>query len=86
MYTIGVIVHIVSGEEVLIYAQGQNIRKIALSMANHPDVKIPLKGVEKVIALDYNPVTNMVYWSDQELNTINSAYLDGSGRENLYQG
>lgn len=55
-------------------------------MPNYPDVRIPLTGVEKVIALDYNPVSNMVYWSDQDLHTINSAYLDGSGRENLVTG
>ena len=48
-------------------------------MPNYPDVKIPLKGVKKVIAVDYNPVDNVLYWSDQVLNTINMAYLDGSG-------
>jgi low density lipoprotein receptor-related protein 5/6 len=52
-------------------------------MPNYPDVKIPLKGVKKVIAVDYNPVDNVLYWSDQELNTINMAYLDGSG-ESLF--
>jgi len=76
---------LILGEEVLIYAQGPSIRKIALSMPNYPDVKIPLKGVKKVIAVDYNPVDNVLYWSDQELNTINMAYLDGSG-ESLFPG
>ncbi|XP_076114053.1 low-density lipoprotein receptor-related protein 4-like [Mytilus galloprovincialis] len=69
------------GEEVLIYAQGQYLRKIALSMPNYPDVKIPLKGVKKIIAIDYNPISNMIYWSDQDLNTISAAYLDGSGQK-----
>jgi hypothetical protein len=42
-----------------------------------------LKSLVKVIAVDYNPVDNVVYWSDQKLNTIYMAYLDRSGESLL---
>ena len=42
---------------------------------------VPLQDVKQPLAVDYDPVESMVYWTDVELQTISRAFLDGTGQE-----
>ncbi|XP_052803528.1 low-density lipoprotein receptor-related protein 1-like [Mya arenaria] len=44
-------------------------------------VRIPVQGVQQPFALTYDPVEQMVYWSDLEGSTISRSRLDGSQQE-----
>ncbi|XP_078665896.1 uncharacterized protein LOC144908234 [Branchiostoma floridae x Branchiostoma belcheri] len=44
---------------------------------------LPLGDVGKPLALDYDPLTDYVYWSDDRNDKIHRARRDGSGRETI---
>ncbi len=44
---------------------------------------IPLANTGAPCGVDYDPVDQMVYWTDIEKKTISRAFLDGSGQEVL---
>ena len=45
----------------------------------HNDVPIPLQGVKKASALDFDIRENRIYWTDVELKKISRAYMNGYG-------
>ena len=57
-----------------------DIRRISLDTPDYTDVVLPLEGISHAIAIDYDPVEEMVYWTDTEVMLINRAFLDGSGK------
>eukprot|EP00058_Branchiostoma_floridae_P026652 XP_002612143.1 hypothetical protein BRAFLDRAFT_88882 [Branchiostoma floridae] len=46
-------------------------------------VTLPLVGVGMPVALDYDPLTDYVYWSDKRNKEIKRARRDGSGMETI---
>lgn len=48
-------------------------------MPDHTDVVLPLNEIKHAIAIDYDPVEDQVYWTDDEVRAIKRAYLDGTG-------
>ncbi|XP_072045347.1 scavenger receptor cysteine-rich domain-containing group B protein-like [Amphiura filiformis] len=44
-------------------------------------VEIPLQNVQRPVAVDFDPVDQLVYWTDVTTNTINRASLDGSNQQ-----
>ena len=68
-------------EQLLLLARRRDIRKISLDMPDHTDVVLPLDEIKHAIAIDYDPVENQVYWTDDEVRAIKRAYLDGTGED-----
>ncbi|KAJ7360377.1 Low-density lipoprotein receptor- protein 6 [Desmophyllum pertusum] len=68
----------------LLFAEGSNIRQLALHYNSTSSLRIPLKtSSSTVIALDYNPKDNRVYWTDVSNGTISRAFLNGSSQETI---
>lgn len=70
-------------EQLLLLARRRDIRKISLDMPDHTDVVLPLNEIKHAIAIDYDPVEDQVYWTDDEVRAIKRAYLDGTGERAL---
>lgn len=72
-------------EEILLLAKRTDIRKISLDTPDYSDIVIPVTTPDdpsefSSVAIDYDPVTGLVYWTDQ-FTGINRAYSNGSNFE-----
>ncbi|XP_064480867.1 low-density lipoprotein receptor-related protein 6-like isoform X2 [Ornithodoros turicata] len=68
-------------QEVLLLARRADIRRISLDTEDYTDIILPLRDVKHAIAVDYDPVEGMVYWTDDEVFAIQRAFLNGSNQE-----
>jgi low density lipoprotein receptor-related protein 5/6 len=50
-----------------------------LDTPDYTDVDMELMNIEHAIAIDYDPVDNYVYWTD-DLKAISRVHLDGTGQ------
>jgi low density lipoprotein receptor-related protein 5/6 len=72
--------------EILLLAAREHIIKVSLDTPDYTGIVIPLKTVVNSIAIDYDPVSNRVFWTDladDQKQAIRSAHLDGSGESNV---
>ena len=46
---------------------------------------IPLEGILTPVAVDYDPVSQMVYWTDVGSKSVSRCYLNGTGQETVLQ-
>ena len=67
-------------EQLLLLARRTDLRRISLDTPDYTDVVLELKEVKHAIAIDYDPVENYVYWTDDEVQAIWRAFLDGTGK------
>jgi low density lipoprotein receptor-related protein 5/6 len=44
---------------------------------------LPLNGVKHAIAIDFDPVDKMLYWTDEQAYAIRRAYLNGSNQQDV---
>ena len=65
----------------LLLARRTDLRRISLDTPDYTDVVLELKEVKHAIAIDYDPVENYVYWTDDEVQAIWRAFLDGTGKQ-----
>ena len=65
--------------EILLLARRADLRVISLDTEDHSDVLVPVDNVENAVAVDYDPVENYVYWTDDNKKAILRAHLNGSG-------
>ncbi|XP_072045350.1 uncharacterized protein [Amphiura filiformis] len=49
-------------------------------------VEIPLQNVQRPVAVDFDPVDQLVYWTDVTMNTINRASVDGTNQQVVLSG
>ncbi|RUS74219.1 hypothetical protein EGW08_018025 [Elysia chlorotica] len=68
-------------EKMLFLARRTDLRQISLDTPDYTDVVIPIKNIIHAIALDYDSVTGYIYWTDDEVRTIQRSYINGSGQE-----
>jgi hypothetical protein len=47
------------------------------------DVVLQVEGVKHAIAIDYDPVDRLVYWTDDEVKAIRRSDLDGGNAEDI---
>lgn len=62
----------------LLFAARGSIRRISLDTPDFTDVYLPLPELHNVIALDFDYLENMVYYTDVYLDVIRRASLNGS--------
>ena len=70
----------------LFLARRTDLRQISLDTPDYTDVVIPINHIKHAIALDYDSVTGYIYWTDDEVRTIQRCYVDGSGMHFLANG
>eukprot|EP00058_Branchiostoma_floridae_P015143 XP_002600631.1 hypothetical protein BRAFLDRAFT_95145 [Branchiostoma floridae] len=70
-----------NSEPLLLVADREAI--IQVDITSGSKVTLPLVGVGQPYALDYDPLTDYVYWSDYRNKQIKRARRDGSGMETI---
>lgn len=65
----------------LLLVRRTDIRMISLDTVDQTDIVLGIPDIRHAIALDYDPIDRMVYWTDDELHAIRRSKLDGSGKE-----
>ena len=66
-------------EEILLLARRQDLRTISLETEDHSIFLLPMTNVRQAVAVDFDPVEDHLYWTDDERKAIVRAHLDGSG-------
>lgn len=70
-------------EEVLLYAVRTEISILYLDSEDYTHRTLPLDGIKYSIAVDYDPVNEYLYWTDDEVKAIRRARLNGSNQEDI---
>ncbi|XP_074659791.1 low-density lipoprotein receptor-related protein 6-like [Tubulanus polymorphus] len=68
-------------EQLLLLARRTDLRRISLDTSDFTDVVLQLNDIKHAIAIDYDAIDRMVYWTDDEVQLIRRAKLDGSDQE-----
>ena len=66
-------------EEMLLLARRSDLRRISLDTLDYTTVVLNIHGVRNAVAVDYDPVERMVYWTDDKVRAVRRARLDGTG-------
>ena len=69
----------VGPQQLLLLARRRDLRRISLDTDDHTDVTLDIQIVKHAVAIDFDPVEQMVYWTDDEAHAVARAYLNGSG-------
>lgn len=67
-------------QDMLFLVQRTQISRISLDSPDYTSFPLSLGRVKYAIAIDYDPVDDFIYWSDEEVHAIRRARLDGSGQ------
>eukprot|EP00058_Branchiostoma_floridae_P001847 XP_002587335.1 hypothetical protein BRAFLDRAFT_100531 [Branchiostoma floridae] len=67
----------------LLVADSEENAILQVDITSGSKVTLPLVGVGQPVALDYDPITDYVYWSDSGNCNIKRARRDGSGMETI---
>lgn len=70
-------------QEMLFLVQRTQISRISLDSPDYTSFPLPLGRVKYAIAIDYDPVDDFIYWSDEKMHAIRRARLDGSGQMDI---
>jgi len=70
---------LVGPEQVLLLARRRDLRRISLDTDDYTDVILDIQLIEHAVAIDVDPVEQMVYWTDDQARAVGRAYLNGSG-------
>lgn len=57
-------------QELLVVVQRMGISKISLDCPDYTLLKLPLQSVEDAITVDYDPVDDFIYWSDEGVSVV----------------
>jgi len=66
-------------EQVLLLARRRDLRRISLDTDDYTDVILDVPIVRHAVAIDFDPVEQMVYWTDDRVRAVGRVYLNGSG-------
>ena len=64
----------------LFLARKNDLRRISLDTPNLIDVVLPVSGIKHAVAIDFDPVDEYVYWSDDENLEIKRCRMNGQGK------
>ncbi|GFO50674.1 low-density lipoprotein receptor-related protein 6 [Plakobranchus ocellatus] len=68
----------------LLFSSRSEIRRLSLE-TNYNNQLIPIQGVKKAMAIDFDISDNRIYWADGELQQISRAYMNGSSFQHIIQ-
>lgn len=66
-------------ESFLLFGQKNALTRLIPSGEDCPDVILPIQGVKQVKAVEYDPLTQFVYWIDNRQKVIKRSRDNGSG-------
>ncbi|KAK7873393.1 hypothetical protein R5R35_000192 [Gryllus longicercus] len=69
--------------DVLLVVQRNDISKLSLDTPDFTISALPLHDVKHAIAIDFDPVDELLYWTDDEAHALRRARLDGSAQEDV---
>ncbi|CAG0887744.1 unnamed protein product [Cyprideis torosa] len=69
----------VGPQKFLLLARRKDVRRISLDTPDYTGVVVQASGIKHMIAVDYDPHEQMVYWTDEELHCIRRSPLNGTG-------
>lgn len=67
----------------LFMVQRTQISRVSLDSPDYTSIPLALGTVEYAIAIDYDPVDDFIFWTDEEGNAIRRARLDGTGQMDI---
>ena len=67
-------------KEMLVLARRKDLRLISLDTPDHTAAVLPVTGVHHATAVDYDPIDQFVYWTDDKASCIQRAKLDGKSQ------
>lgn len=67
----------------LFIVQRSQISRISLDSPDYTSVRMPLGRIKSAVAIDYDPVEEFVYWSDEKRHAIRRARFDGSAQMDI---
>jgi len=70
---------LVGPEQLLLLARHRDLRLVSLDTQDYTDVMLDIQIVRHAVAIDFDPVEHMVYWTDDKAHAVGRACLDGSG-------
>ena len=69
----------------LVFATRQDLRVVSLDVQNKVDSILPVEVYKNMKAVDYDPVDQMIYWTDDlSYGVILRTFVNGSGLIFLY--
>ncbi|XP_058464924.1 low-density lipoprotein receptor-related protein 6 [Malaya genurostris] len=66
-------------QDMLFVVQRTQVSRISLDSPDYTSVQLQLGKVRYAIAIDYDPIDNYIYWSDEGSNAIKKVRPDGTG-------
>lgn len=70
-------------QELLLIVQRNELSMISLDSPDYTNFVLPLTGIKHAIAIDFDPIDEMLYWTDEQAHAIRRAYLNGTGQEDV---
>ena len=61
----------------------KEIRRVLINSADNVDVVLPVRGLNNVLAIDYDIKSQLVFWIDGHTNQIMCAQQNGTGVQTL---
>ncbi|XP_015518016.1 low-density lipoprotein receptor-related protein 6 isoform X1 [Neodiprion lecontei] len=70
-------------EELLLIVQRTEICRLSLDSPDYTGFPLPLTGIKYAIAIDFDPVEEMLYWTDEAACGIRRTNLNGTEQEDI---
>jgi len=70
---------LVGPELMLLLARHNDLHRVSLDTEDHLNVVLNIQIIGRAVAIDFDPVEQMVYWTDVDARAIGRAFLNGSG-------
>jgi len=75
---------LVGPQQMLLLARRSDVRRISLDTDDYTDVVLDIHSIQHAVAIDFDPVEQKVYWTDDETRAIGRSYLNGSGNSHWH--
>jgi len=79
----GIVCSLTAASSILLLVRRTDLRWVSLDTVDFTDVVLDIRNIRHAIAVEYDPVEQYVYWTDDEMQSIRRAFLDGTGQRFL---
>ena len=70
----------------MLFSTTIDIRRILFNSPHHLRVVLPVRGLMDVRAIDYDVISNLIYWIDNAAKEIRHAFQNGSNAKTIVLG